>query len=169
MMLVYVDVNVCGMYSFVCVVYSMYLLFFFKQKTAYEMRISDWSSDVCSSDLNPIPFLAGAETTRLPGEKSSPQLACKGHLSSAQQYDKLTVRFGKFIVQSPALLFHPLRSRLPPSRSLLLQRKTLMTTHPLRKIGRCVLWFSPVVIVVIGFLAAIPWLKQQNDTIDRKG
>src|SRR3546814_11349359 len=31
---------------FVCVVF-----FFFKQKTAYEMRISDWSSDVCSSDL----------------------------------------------------------------------------------------------------------------------
>src|SRR3546814_2405155 len=27
--------------------------FFFKQKTAYEMRISDWSSDVCSSDLQP--------------------------------------------------------------------------------------------------------------------
>src|SRR3546814_1349028 len=27
--------------------------FFFKQKTAYEMRISDWSSDVCSSDLHP--------------------------------------------------------------------------------------------------------------------
>src|SRR3546814_8427357 len=29
----------------------MFLFFFFKQKTAYEMRISDWSSDVCSSDL----------------------------------------------------------------------------------------------------------------------
>src|SRR3546814_10827021 len=29
----------------------VYLFFFFKQKTAYEMRISDWSSDVCSSDL----------------------------------------------------------------------------------------------------------------------
>src|SRR3546814_2557012 len=28
------------------------MVFFFKQKTAYEMRISDWSSDVCSSDLN---------------------------------------------------------------------------------------------------------------------
>src|SRR3546814_9572322 len=27
------------------------MFFFFKQKTAYEMRISDWSSDVCSSDL----------------------------------------------------------------------------------------------------------------------
>src|SRR3546814_10794607 len=29
----------------------MLVFFFFKQKTAYEMRISDWSSDVCSSDL----------------------------------------------------------------------------------------------------------------------
>src|SRR3546814_4980129 len=28
-----------------------FYIFFFKQKTAYEMRISDWSSDVCSSDL----------------------------------------------------------------------------------------------------------------------
>src|SRR3546814_3833362 len=28
-----------------------FMFFFFKQKTAYEMRISDWSSDVCSSDL----------------------------------------------------------------------------------------------------------------------
>src|SRR3546814_5587081 len=31
------------------------VLFFFKQKTAYEMRISDWSSDVCSSDLRRDP------------------------------------------------------------------------------------------------------------------
>src|SRR3546814_6172973 len=30
---------------------SVVMIFFFKQKTAYEMRISDWSSDVCSSDL----------------------------------------------------------------------------------------------------------------------
>src|SRR3546814_17387933 len=30
-------------------------MFFFKQKTAYEMRMSDWSSDVCSSDLAPRP------------------------------------------------------------------------------------------------------------------
>src|SRR3546814_4825361 len=29
----------------------LFVFFFFKQKTAYEMRISDWSSDVCSSDL----------------------------------------------------------------------------------------------------------------------
>src|SRR3546814_5937645 len=30
---------------------DVYIFFFFKQKTAYERRISDWSSDVCSSDL----------------------------------------------------------------------------------------------------------------------
>src|SRR3546814_20472260 len=32
---------------------------FFKQKTAYEMRISDWSSDVCSSDLGDVEIAAG--------------------------------------------------------------------------------------------------------------
>src|SRR3546814_6397930 len=39
--------------------YLVLIVFFFKQKTAYEMRISDWSSDVCSSDLADPP-LAGA-------------------------------------------------------------------------------------------------------------
>src|SRR3546814_16211426 len=33
---------------------GLFFFFFFKQKTAYEMRISDWSSDVCSSDLDRI-------------------------------------------------------------------------------------------------------------------
>src|SRR3546814_2113641 len=37
----------CSLSSDLCVLF----FFFFKQKTAYEMRISDWSSDVCSSDL----------------------------------------------------------------------------------------------------------------------
>src|SRR3546814_5459870 len=36
---------------FVCLSMIVFFMFFFKQKTAYEMRISDWSSDVCSSDL----------------------------------------------------------------------------------------------------------------------
>src|SRR3546814_18807104 len=34
-----------------CYVVLLYIVLFFKQKTAYEMLISDWSSDVCSSDL----------------------------------------------------------------------------------------------------------------------
>src|SRR3546814_2323189 len=43
-------------FSFLCrltLVSFCVFFFFFKQKTAYEMRISDWSSDVCSSDLMP--------------------------------------------------------------------------------------------------------------------
>src|SRR3546814_1398352 len=36
-------------------VFVVFCFFFFKQKTAYEMRISDWSSDVCSSDLRRPP------------------------------------------------------------------------------------------------------------------
>src|SRR3546814_2367559 len=39
-----------------CSISSLVFFFFFKQKTAYEMRISDWSSDVCSSDLAPPSF-----------------------------------------------------------------------------------------------------------------
>src|SRR3546814_5809679 len=48
----------------------MYMFFFFKQKTAYEMRISDWSSDVCSSDLRRSHAQAavGAPTAALPVE-----------------------------------------------------------------------------------------------------
>src|SRR3546814_6547447 len=38
-----------------------YFVFFFKQKTAYEMRISDWSSDVCSSDLQANRYVGAAE------------------------------------------------------------------------------------------------------------
>src|SRR3546814_6119742 len=42
--------------------------FFFKQKTAYEMRISDWSSDVCSSDLDPhFPISAFSIVLVYPG------------------------------------------------------------------------------------------------------
>src|SRR3546814_7296677 len=42
-------------------------MFFFKQKTAYEMRISDWSSDVCSSDLHARLQAAPQLLLMLPG------------------------------------------------------------------------------------------------------
>src|SRR3546814_10574404 len=50
-----------------CCILSFFfsIFFFFKQKTAYEMRISDWSSDVCSSDLN-APTGRLAESLTLP-------------------------------------------------------------------------------------------------------
>src|SRR3546814_5449598 len=54
--------------------------FFFKQKTAYEMRISDWSSDVCSSDLCPergrrrdeLPAIGGAGDRYRAGKGRNP-------------------------------------------------------------------------------------------------
>src|SRR3546814_8609346 len=44
------------------------LFFFFKQKTAYEMRISDWSSDVCSSDLFAILHFLWLQHVCLPSD-----------------------------------------------------------------------------------------------------
>src|SRR3546814_2697470 len=62
----------------------MVYFFFFKQKTAYEMRISDWSSDVCSSDLRvalPFPCLArdaqhrGLARTGIADDRRQPRVA----------------------------------------------------------------------------------------------
>src|SRR3546814_5471994 len=63
--------------------------FFFKQKTAYEMRISDWSSDVCSSDLlsrRPRSARVGAvigSLPRLPHSSLSPRHLLPGPIARA--------------------------------------------------------------------------------------
>src|SRR3546814_7137800 len=72
----------------------MFCFFFFKQKTAYEMRISDWSSDVCSSDLEtygppPIRALSSASRAFLdtppPGFAEHPLTAPRGVLLIARE------------------------------------------------------------------------------------
>src|SRR3546814_3579958 len=64
------------MYSkIVCVV------FFFKQKTAYEMRISDWSSDVCSSDLPECHNAAYGDGER--HKKPAPKITVGGKQAEA--------------------------------------------------------------------------------------
>src|SRR3546814_8572224 len=52
------------LYVFAVMCISSGFFFFFKQKTAYEMRISDWSSDVCSSDLRSRRHPAGHQGDR---------------------------------------------------------------------------------------------------------
>src|SRR3546814_3058848 len=73
------------LYSFV-----IYLFFFFKQKTAYEMRISDWSSDVCSSDLlrhhariNPV-----GEVDLVVGKQGAHGIAQQGRVVARQRRDQ---------------------------------------------------------------------------------
>src|SRR3546814_13302927 len=63
--------------------YILYFCFcFFKQKTAYEMRISDWSSDVCSSDLKVTEPLARriTETVAIPTIGIGASAACDGQV-----------------------------------------------------------------------------------------
>src|SRR3546814_4200119 len=67
-----------------CVCYVLFCLFFFKQKTAYEMRISDWSSDVCSSDLTCRETATGAEPTQF---DEGAQGSCRRRPELAQPSD----------------------------------------------------------------------------------
>src|SRR3546814_12584902 len=63
-------------------------VFFFKQKTAYEMRISDWSSDVCSSDLRQ----AQAGALQPVGEALTPlPKACRLRLDHRRRIDRIEV------------------------------------------------------------------------------
>src|SRR3546814_13153410 len=100
--------------------------FFFKQKTAYEMRISDWSSDVCSSDLGAAglgsgagsgsgggPGLRGAEEPRL-GRRAYRQWA-------APLGRKLALRpHGEPARPSPRYSRHAVGGGLQPRRRLAL-------------------------------------------------
>src|SRR3546814_1744421 len=56
-----------------CYVWCFYFFFFFKQKTAYEMRISDWSSDVCSSDLAKLIPINAVDTNNFCRDRLCPQ------------------------------------------------------------------------------------------------
>src|SRR3546814_10389485 len=65
--------------STLLLLFLLYSFFFFKQKTAYEMRISDWSSDVCSSDLSPCRW-----RHRSAGHRSRPERKARGTVPCAR-------------------------------------------------------------------------------------
>src|SRR3546814_19722202 len=78
-------------------------MFFFKQKTAYEMRISDWSSDVCSSDLPQrqrqqiaAPTADERPRNRLRGHHRRPREPFYHHLAAVRQ-DRKGVVEGKSV------------------------------------------------------------------------
>src|SRR3546814_4456539 len=69
-------------------VFLLSILFFFKQKTAYEMRISDWSSDVCSSDLPYEGAYGGGETEQRAADACS--WAAEGELGDGARVESIT-------------------------------------------------------------------------------
>src|SRR3546814_4551213 len=95
----------CGVDSCLCI--RSYFFFFFKQKTAYEMRISDWSSDVCSSDLRAILAKSGNELVTMakrlrsvgedPGSEalSSFRKAMVRHAAIQEQVSGMTAEAGR--------------------------------------------------------------------------
>src|SRR3546814_16512666 len=96
------------------------IFLFFKQKTAYEMRISDWSSDVCSSDL-PYEFtFCPSRVTSIAPSSTSIRISLR--MSPGRRSFSLPRRLGT--MQNVHVLLHP----------------TEMATHPLdaesRLVGR---------------------------------
>src|SRR3546814_3283925 len=90
----------------------MLYFFFFKQKTAYEMRISDWSSDVCSSDL--IERLIGTMIGKLrllPGATGSNVAARDGYDAEADAAMTL-VEFERWLLCQIAIYHHAPHSAL---------------------------------------------------------
>src|SRR3546814_6028784 len=71
------------------------VVFFFKQKTAYEMRISDWSSDVCSSDLivawNDSPAIGcGMRSAEIHRKTAETSIDVELHLDGTGEYEVST-------------------------------------------------------------------------------
>src|SRR3546814_8385378 len=106
----------------VCFVCIVGCFFFFKQKTAYEMRISDWSSDVCSSDLAiwPLSLKAGRSRERRKvwafhnrpyhARYASCRMSFNACCSAGQAVDWNSPQRGKRCLRRPA-------GRLPPLRT----------------------------------------------------
>src|SRR3546814_8389404 len=101
-MVMYVKyIQYTAVYLDVSVFHFLISIVFFKQKTAYEMRISDWSSDVCSSDLlrgadddrGVAVIRDGGAASRLPGVSSTLALARRA-LAEGTTLDALTRALG---------------------------------------------------------------------------
>src|SRR3546814_11912086 len=88
--------------------YCVVLFFFFKQKTAYEMRISDWSSDVCSSDL-PVGDVAEAGDDR-EDQIEGADVLMVGRAEPTQEETRLVVVMRVRVAAVSHVSFFPCRS-----------------------------------------------------------
>src|SRR3546814_5568343 len=98
-------------------------MFFFKQKTAYEVRISDWSSDVCSSDLFPSSIPNATFPKRSPTWPKS-QLGADWALISA------VPRFARSAEVTASIRARPFNSTLPSTGV----PSAIVTPHAMRPV-----------------------------------
>src|SRR3546814_9891280 len=91
------DLFICYIVFYVVfMIFFVASFFFFKQKTAYEMRISDWSSDVCSSDLK---LVADAKHIGIA------HLTCKRPADRTRRPEKLIAELAERAVLQSGLIF----------------------------------------------------------------
>src|SRR3546814_10776841 len=114
-----------------CTMFCFYGFFFFKKKTAYEMRISDWSSDVCSSDLAGRPGGRRARHQRPRGpdqrrsRRADPVGQCLGCVDRGNHRgQELYQEIGRAHVRTPVTNAHLVCSLL------LEKKKKLITLKP---------------------------------------
>src|SRR3546814_1754645 len=84
------------------------MFFFFKQKTAYEMRISDWSSDVCSSDLNTPEPSSSTKSLRLPSLSLTKKFSTTTTLPSSRTIFRFTPSHSNVRTCSGAIFNFPM-------------------------------------------------------------
>src|SRR3546814_10478855 len=111
-----------------------YFVFFFKQKTAYEMRISDWSSDVCSSDLPPGSSPPVTSTWRQPSAHSAAaallrSVACGTRRRASAAFGVSRSIRGNNSARSAATVAFAARSVPPPARNTGSQRSEEHTSE----------------------------------------
>src|SRR3546814_4809527 len=115
----------------------VFVFFFFKQKTEYEMRISDWSSYVCSSDLTPVRRCGDAGTraggARLPDLTAAGRFAERLFRKRQRGFERL-VGGNRNIGMDPDVL--PVGSRDRVDRPFLWQARSEEHTSELQSLMR---------------------------------
>src|SRR3546814_4342685 len=112
-----------------CCLVLYFFFFFFKQKTAYEMRISDWSSDVCSSDLvaDIVAEIAAASREQSTGLEQIN--------TAVGSMDEMTQRNGALVEETSAAA-QSLANQAGELAALVQRYRISNTDRPVQKIGR---------------------------------
>src|SRR3546814_1562647 len=109
------------------------MVFFFKQKTAYEMRISDWSSDVCSSDLLWWRKMSRVGTSSVEAINLG---SCSRGLVAGTAATDQSRSFISASVNVQYCMQLPVRQRVKPAINELYHRRSLLLNRSINRLDR---------------------------------